>query len=166
MMRTASTTTWTGTERQKRTPTLVKGRSCSGMTRSVSCWRRTQWEFPWRGRMKKRRQRWYLLGKKFHYVSLLTFIHLCNSLSSSPQVLSLVSPLRLLLLSDDWKQLESHLDAREDTPIFIYNSRWIRDSLIDEKCDKVGKLSNLNGGGDSTPSLSTTQVGWKGPSPK
>ena len=39
------------------------------------------------------------------------------------QVLSLVSPLRLLLLSDDWKQLESHLDAREDTPIFIYNSR-------------------------------------------
>ena len=39
------------------------------------------------------------------------------------QVLSLVSPLRLLLLSDDWKQLENHVDAREDTPIFIYNSR-------------------------------------------
>ena len=40
------------------------------------------------------------------------------------QVLSLVSPLRLLLLPDDWKQLEGHVGAREDTPIFIYNSRW------------------------------------------
>ena len=39
------------------------------------------------------------------------------------QVLSLVSPLRLLLLPDDWKQLEGHVGAREDTPIFIYNSR-------------------------------------------
>ena len=41
------------------------------------------------------------------------------------QVLSLVSPLRLLLLPDDWKQLEGHVEAREETPIFIYNSRCL-----------------------------------------
>jgi len=50
------------------------------------------------------------------------------------KVLSLVSPLRLLLLpDDDWKQLESHVQAREDTPIFIYNSRYVTPLIINLK---------------------------------
>ena len=98
MMRTASTTTWTGTETRKQTPTLVKGKSCSGTRQSVSCSRRTQWESPWRGRMKKRPQRWYLGKQNLPWCIITNLylcndhneLHICNSLSSSPGAVSCI----------------------------------------------------------------------------
>ena len=89
-------------------------RSFSGTRLNAICWRRTLSRSPWRRRMRRRLQRWC-----YQKLQGITSINIADHL----QVLSLVSPLRLLLLPEDWKELESHIEAREDTPIFIYNSR-------------------------------------------
>ena len=94
-------------------------RSFSGTRLNAICWRRTLSRSPWRRRMRRRLQRWF-----YQKLQGITSIN-------HHQVLSLVSPLRLLLLPEDWKELESHIEAREDTPIFIYNSRCSISSHLD-----------------------------------